>query len=109
MKAIPLLENAQSVLALLRLELERLLNEGIREDELRRAKEKRISAMVFDNETTYDQMRSLGTTWMYDSRLFHIDEEVARIEQVTSNGVMQALHSLPLLEKQVLTTWGPLD
>ena len=102
-------ENAQHILALLRLELKRMLNEGVREDELRRAKDKRISAMVFDNETTYDQMRSLGTTWMYEGRLFNIYEEAARIEQVTTEEVMQALHSLPLLEKQVLTTWGPLD
>ena len=81
-------ENTQQVLALLRMELERLLTDGVYEDELRRAKEKRISAMVFNSETTYDQMRSLGMTWMYESRLFNIDEKVAHIERVTTEEVM---------------------
>ena len=102
-------ENAQHVLALLQVELECLLNEGVSEEELRRAKQKRRSAMVFDNETTYDHMRSLGITWMDEGRLFNIDEEVARIERITTEEVIEALRSLPLLEKQVLTTWGPLD
>jgi predicted Zn-dependent peptidase len=54
-------------------------------------------------------MRSLGITWMYDNRLFNLEEEIERIEQVTAEEVMQALHRLPLREKQVLTTYGPLS
>jgi predicted Zn-dependent peptidase len=96
------------VLKLLRAELVSLLEEGIREDELRRAKDKWISSKVLGSESTYARMNSLASDWVIYHRLMTIDEEIARIEQVTTEDVMRTLHRFPLREKQVLTALGPV-
>jgi len=54
-------------------------------------------------------MRSLSSDWVVEGRLISVDEEVERIEKVTTGDVMRVLRRLPLREKQVLTTLGPLD
>jgi predicted Zn-dependent peptidase len=102
-------EEAPRVLKLLRAELDSLLEDGIHEDELRRAKDKWISSLVLSSESTFARMRSLANDWVTEGRLVTIDEEVERIEKVTSEDVMRALQRFPMREKQVLTTLGPLS
>ena len=102
-------EEAPRVLKLLREELDSLLNEGVYEDELRRAKDKLISGMVLSSESTFSRMRSLANDWMTEGRLISVEEEIQRVEKVTSEDVMRALHRFPMREKQVLTTLGPLS
>jgi predicted Zn-dependent peptidase len=100
---------APRVLKLLRAELENLLDQGIYEDELRRAKDKWISSIVLSSESTFSRMRSLANDWVTEGRLVSVEEEVERIEKVTVEDVMRALQRFPVREKQVLTTLGPLD
>ncbi len=102
-------EKAPGVLTLLQAELVRLLEEGIDEDELRRAKDKWVSNKVLNSESTYARMHSLASDWMTYGRLVNIEEEIERIEQVNTEDVMRTLHRFPLREKQVLTTLGPLS
>ncbi len=102
-------EEAPRVLKLLRAELDSLLNDGVHEDELRRAKDKWISGIVLSSESTFVRMRSLATDWVTEGRLVSVEEEVERVEQVTSEDVMRALHRFPIREKQVLTALGPLS
>ncbi len=101
-------EEAPRVLKLLREELDSLLNDGVHEDELRRAKDKLISNMVLSSESTFSRMRSLANDWVTEGRLISVEEEMARVEKVTSEDVMRALHRFPMREKQVLTSLGPL-
>lgn len=102
-------ENAPRVLKLLRAELDSLLNDGIYEDELRRAKDKWISGVVLSSESTFARMRSLASDWVTEGRLISVEEEVERIEKVTAADVMRALQRFPVREKQVLTALGPLS
>ena len=102
-------EEAPRVLKLLRAELDSLLEDGIHEDELRRAKDKWISNLVLSSESTFARMRSLAGDWVTEGRLISVDEEVERIEKVTAEDVMRALHRFPMRDKQVLTTLGPLS
>jgi len=102
-------ENAPRVLKMLRVELDSLLKDGIYEDELRRAKDKWISSIVLSSESTFSRMRSLATDWVVEGRLVSVEEEIKRIEKITTDDVMRALNRFPLREKQVLTTLGPLD
>ncbi len=102
-------EEAPRVLKLLREELDSLLNDGVHEDELQRAKDKFISGMVLSSESTFSRMRSLASDWMTEGRLITVDEEIERVEKVTSQDVMRALHRFPMREKQVLTALGPLS
>jgi predicted Zn-dependent peptidase len=102
-------EEAPHVLKLLRAELDSLLEDGIHEDELRRAKDKWISSLVLSSESTFSRMRSLSSDWVTEGRLISVDEEVGRIEKVTAEDVMRSLHRFPMRDKQVLTTLGPLS
>lgn len=102
-------EKAPQVMRMLHEELDSLLTDGIYEDELRRAKDKLISHMVLSSESVFARMRSLSSDWVVEGRLISIDEEVERVEKVTTEDVMRVLRRLPLREKQVLTTLGPLN
>jgi predicted Zn-dependent peptidase len=102
-------DEAPRVLKLLRAELDSLLNEGVHEDELRRAKDKWISSIVLSSESTFVRMRALASDWVTEGRLVSVEEEIQRVEKVTAEDVMRALHRFPLRDKQVLTTLGPLS
>jgi predicted Zn-dependent peptidase len=102
-------EDAPRVLKLLRSELDSLLDEGIFEDELRRAKDKWISGIVLSSESTFVRMRSLANDWVTEGRLVSIEEEIERVEKITKEDVMRALHRFPMRDKQVLTALGPLS
>ncbi len=102
-------EDAPRVLKLLRAELDSLLDDGIHEDELRRAKDKLISGIVLSSESTFSRMRSLASDWVTEGRLISVEEEIERVEKVTADDVMRALHRFPMREKQVLTALGPLS
>jgi predicted Zn-dependent peptidase len=102
-------ENAPRVLKLLRAELDSLLNDGVHEDELRRAKDKLISAIVLSSESTFARMRALASDWVTEGRLISVEEEVERVEKVTTEDVMRTLHLFPMRDKQVLTAFGPLS
>jgi predicted Zn-dependent peptidase len=102
-------EDAPRVLKMLRAELDSLIEDGVHEDELRRAKDKWISGIVLSNESTFARMRSLANDWVTEGRLVSVDEEIQRVEKITTEDVMRALHRFPLREKQVFTALGPLD
>ena len=102
-------EQAPRVLKLMQIELDSLLEDGIHEDELRRAKDKWISSLVLSSESTFSRMRSLASDWVREGRLVSIDEKVERIEKVTAEDVLRALRRFPMRDKQVLTTLGPLS
>ncbi|HZR38986.1 MAG TPA: pitrilysin family protein [Ktedonobacteraceae bacterium] len=102
-------EGAPRVLKMLRSELDNLLNEGIYDDELRRAKDKWISGIVLSSESTFSRMRSLANDWVTEGRLVSVEEEIERVENVTKEDVMRALHRFPMRDKQVLTALGPLS
>jgi len=102
-------EEAPRVLALLNAELSSLLDDGVYEDELRRAKDKWVSSMVLSSESTFARMRAIATDWVIEGRLISVEEEVQRIEAVSVEDVMRALRRFPMRDKQVLITLGPLS
>jgi predicted Zn-dependent peptidase len=101
--------DAPRVLQLLRAELDSLLEDGLYEDELRRAKDKWISSIVLSSESTFSRMRTLASDWVTEGRLVSIDEEIERVERVRPEDVMHALRRFPLREKEVLVALGPLS
>ncbi len=102
-------EEAPRVLKLLQAELSSLLDDGIHEDELRRAKDKWISSMVLSSESTFSRMRSIANDWVIEGRLISVEEEIERIEKVTTEDVLRSLKRFPMRDKQVLVTLGPLN
>ena len=102
-------EEAPRVLKMLRAELNSLLEDGVYEDELRRAKDKWISNLVLSSESTFVRMRAIASDWVTEGRLISVDEEVERVEKVTTEDVLRALRRFPMRDKQMLTTLGPLS
>jgi predicted Zn-dependent peptidase len=109
LEANTLPEQASIVRRMLLDELDLLVTQGVQEDELRRAKDKRIRDQVLSSESTYNRMRVLASDWVIEKRLLTLDEKIARIERVTSADIMRTLQRFPIQEKQVLTTLGPLN
>jgi predicted Zn-dependent peptidase len=102
-------EDASRVLKMLRAELDNLLDGGVFEDELQRAKDKWISSIVLSSESTFSRMRSLASDWVTEGRLVSVEEEIERVEKITVDDVNRALHRFPMRDKQVLTALGPLS
>lgn len=102
-------ENAPRVLKMLNDELRSLLEDGVFEDELRRAKDKWISSIVLSSESTFSRMRSLSNDWVTEGRLITTEEEIERIEKITPEDVIRSLKHFPALDKQVITALGPLN
>jgi predicted Zn-dependent peptidase len=102
-------EEAPRVLKMLRAELSSLLADGVYEGEVRRAKDKWISGIVLSSESTFSRMFSLASDWVTEGRLISVEEEIERVEKITSADVLRALKRFPIQEKQVLTALGPLS
>jgi predicted Zn-dependent peptidase len=102
-------DHAPEVLHVMKQELQGLVENGVQEDELRRAKDKVISHIVLNAEHTTSRMRALPATWLSEGRLKSIEDEVADVEAVTVEKIQQTLARFPVMEKLVVTAYGPLD
>jgi predicted Zn-dependent peptidase len=102
-------DNAPEVLRLMQSELKTLVKEGVHEDELRRAKDKLISQIVLSAEHTSSRMQSLPATWLSEGKLKSAEDEVADVEAVTVEKIRETLARFPILEKLVVTAYGPVE
>lgn len=102
-------EHAPGVLELVRAELKSVQEDGVQEDELRRAKDKLVSRVVLDGESAYSRMQDLAYTWVVERRLRTIEEEMAEIERVTLADVRRVIDRFPYTDRHVLLTYGPLN
>ncbi len=99
-------ETEEEVLAVLREEAERLCQDGLTAEELRRAQNQIKGSMLMDLESMSSRMSRLGKTELYFGRVVDVDEVVAEIEAVTLDAVTavarQVLHG-----EAVLAAIGP--
>lgn len=102
-------DHAPGVLELVRAELKNMQEDGVQEDELRRAKDKLVSRTVLDGESAFSRMQDLAYTWVAERRLRTIEEEMAEIERVTVQDIRRVLDRFPYTDRHVLTTYGPLE
>jgi predicted Zn-dependent peptidase len=102
-------EHAPAVLELLRAELKGLEDDGVHEDELRRAKDKLVSRTVLDGDSAYSRMQALAYTWVAEGRLRSIQDEVDAIEAVTVEDIRRTLARYPISERLIITAYGPLE
>ncbi len=102
-------ENAPAVLELARAELNAMQEDGVHEDELRRAKDKLISRTVLDGDSAFNRMQDLAYTWVARDTLRSLNDEIALIEAVTLDDIRRVLDRYPLTDTQVLTAYGPLE
>jgi predicted Zn-dependent peptidase len=102
-------DHAPAVLELAQAELRALQQDGIQEDELRRAKDKLISRTVLDGDSAFSRMQDLAYTWVAEGAIRSIQDEMDRIEAVTLADVRRVLDRYPAAASQVITAYGPLE
>jgi predicted Zn-dependent peptidase len=102
-------ENAPAVLDLTQAELKSLQQDGLQEDELRRAKDKLVSRTVLDGDSAFSRMQDLAHTWVAEHTVRSIQDEMERIEAVTLADVRRVLDRYPVTASQVITAYGPLE
>jgi len=64
-----------------------LSREGITEDELRKAKNKVLSALVIKNELPMGRLGDLGSNWLYLEKYRTVEDDVNAIKAVTIEDV----------------------
>ncbi|MBO1436291.1 pitrilysin family protein [Meiothermus sp. CFH 77666] len=87
--------NEEAVKAVLREELGRLEREGVRPDELERAKNKLATALVFAGETPMQRLMSVGLGYVYNQTYEPLSEIARRVEAVTLDDVNALLEEKP--------------
>lgn len=99
---------AAQTLDAVRREVRRLQEDGVTDEELRRAKTKLATRVVMGGESTNSRMLSLVGSWLSIGRLETLEEVEEAIERVSVRDCRDLLDKLPLLDHMVGVALGPL-
>ena len=80
-------QNVTKVLDIVRGIFDSLAKDGVTEDELRKAKNKILSALVIKNELPMGRLVDLGFNWIYLNEYRNIQDDVNAIKAVTVDDV----------------------
>jgi predicted Zn-dependent peptidase len=101
-------ERAQQVEGILLDELNKVLKDGLTEEEVQRSKTKIESGTVLQGESTLSRMRGLASRWIYNHEYRSLEEDLSKLESITRNSMLSVAtehHFAPM----TLTTLGPGD
>lgn len=87
--------NEEVVKAVLRAELDRLEREGVRTAELKQAKNKLATALVFAGETPMQRLMSVGINYVYNQTYEPLSEVARKVRAVTLADVNGLLETRP--------------
>ncbi|HEX2054486.1 MAG TPA: pitrilysin family protein [Actinomycetota bacterium] len=99
--------NAQEVVKLITREMDVMLESGVTEAELQRAKGHMKGAVVLTLEDPASRMTRLGKSEIVGGEILSIDEILARVEEVTLEDVSMVAKELLQPESRILTAIGP--
>jgi predicted Zn-dependent peptidase len=100
-------DKAAKVEKIVRAEMKKL-KQGIKPDELQRAKNRALTSLVFSAETPFNRFRQLMHQWIIRRELLTPEEMKARTEAVTLKDLHDLLDEYPLDTPGVLVGLGPL-
>jgi predicted Zn-dependent peptidase len=89
-------ENVARVMEVVRGVFRDLGNEGVTAEELTKAKNKVLSALVLKNELPMGRLLDLGFHWMYLGRYIPIEQDVAALKAVDVEHVNALIHEIDL-------------
>jgi predicted Zn-dependent peptidase len=101
-------ENVTKVLDTIKGIFSSLSNEGISEEELQKAKNKTLSALVLKNELPMGRLLDLGFNWTYLGQYRTIEEDINSIKAVTTDDVHSLIEQFDLGEFTQLSI-GPVQ
>ena len=87
-------DNVSQVLATIRSIFAQLRAQGITEEELTKAKNKILSALVIRNELPMGRLLDLGMNWVYLQQYLPIAEDVAAIKAITRSEINKLVETL---------------
>lgn len=87
--------NEEAVAEVVRREMERLEREGVRADEVERAKNKIATGIVFAGETPMNRLFNLGLSYVYTGRYETLSEMARKYEAITVADVNALLEAKP--------------
>lgn len=97
----------EKVIKLIRAEIDKLVQDGVTEEELRRAKDHLKGELVLGLESTSHRMSRLGRSELCDGEFLSLDELVQRFDKVTLEDVNRVAQTIFGSNKLVLTVIGP--
>jgi predicted Zn-dependent peptidase len=71
-----------------------LSRDGISEDELRKAKNKILSALVIKNELPMGRLADLGANWIYLEQYRTIEDDINAVKAITLNDIGSLIEEL---------------
>ena len=103
------IESAGKVVESIIKEFQQLKQDGVSDEELRRAKDHLKGSLMLSLESTSSRMSNLARQEMYFGRFFTLDELVESIEQVTADDVQRIARTFFDPKQIALTILGNLD
>jgi predicted Zn-dependent peptidase len=99
-------ERAEQVEGILLGELEKVVKEGLTDDEIQRSKNKIESGTVLQGESPLGRMRGLASRWTYNREYRSLEEDLAKLESITKDQ-MTAVARATGFSPMTITTLGP--
>ncbi len=99
-------ERASQVEGILLGELQKVLKEGLTEEEVRRSKNKIETATVLHGELPLGRMRGLASRWTYTREYRTLEEDLAKLESITKKDLL-AVAGDSGFAPMTITTLGP--
>jgi predicted Zn-dependent peptidase len=99
---------AQESLDVFRKVIEEACRDGLKDEEVERAKRRLASHMVISAETPMGRLRPVGMNWLYRKEQIGPEESLQRVLGVTTQQVNEVLAARPF-ERATIVGLGPLD
>jgi predicted Zn-dependent peptidase len=99
-------ERANQVEEILLGELQKVLKDGLTEEEVHRSKTKIESSTVLQGESTLSRMRGLASRWTYNREYRSLEEDLALLESITRKN-LQDVAAKSGFAPMTITTLGP--
>ncbi len=102
-------QNAQTVIDLVRSEMDQIVTAGITEVEFRRAKGHVKGSLVLASEDPGSRMNRLGKGQLTTGEILSLDELIARFERLEIDDVQRVAQRVLGTERFQMTIVGPFD
>ncbi len=99
-------ERAGQVEGLLLSELEKIVKDGLTDEEVSRSKNKIESATVLQGEIPLGRMRNLCGRWTYNREYRSLEEDLTKLESITRNDLVAVVEQYKF-NPMTITTLGP--
>lgn len=100
--------NFNEVLKIIRDELDLFIDKGVKEDELKRAKEQIKGQLVLGLESSRNRMTRLGKSELTHGEILSVDELIDRINAVQASDITRLAQQIFQRQNMILTVIGPI-